>query len=249
MALSLEQKHRRFRQQLGWTRSLRKKLLSSLIDPREDRVLEVGCGTGALLGELDSLLKIRPVGLDLDLSSLAFARELSQAGLTGGDAHRLPFADDTFDLTVCHFLLLWLDHPAGALKEMQRVTRPGRFIAAFAEPDYGGRIDHPPPLDMIKPLQIRSLIDQGAQPRIGRRLRELFLSTGMEEVTTGVFQGQWTDPPSQSPLQGEWDVLREDLKPYLSEEELDSLREVEVRSWTQGIRTLFIPTFYAWGRV
>jgi len=58
--------------------------------------------------------------------------------LSGGDASRLPFADGFFDLTYCHYLFLWLKHPLQALQEMKRVTRPGGWVATFAEPDYEG---------------------------------------------------------------------------------------------------------------
>ena len=38
---------------------------------------------------------------------------------------RCPFTNASFDLTFCHYLLLWLKDPLSAIKEMKRVTRPG----------------------------------------------------------------------------------------------------------------------------
>lgn len=148
--------HTRFQQQAVWTRPLREHLLGQLALREKARILEVGCGTGAVLAELASYGDLH--GLDIDQSHLEAAQKnLALAVLTRGDAHHLPYAGGSFDLVACHFLLLWLDDPVAALGEMRRVARPGGRVIAFAEPDYGGRIDHPPELEIIGVMQRESL--------------------------------------------------------------------------------------------
>jgi SAM-dependent methyltransferase len=62
------------------------------------------------------------------------------------DRHTLPF-QPVFDVTFCHFLLLWVSNPEKVVAEMGRVTRPGGSVR-LAEPDYGGRIDYPESLSL-----------------------------------------------------------------------------------------------------
>jgi ubiquinone/menaquinone biosynthesis C-methylase UbiE len=88
------------------------------------RVLEVGCGVGALLPHLQ---KAAPwsliVGLDRAEGMLALApREFP---LLVGDAAELPFADGSIDAVVMAFMLFHLPRPAAGLDEVWRVLRPG----------------------------------------------------------------------------------------------------------------------------
>ena len=68
------------------------------------------------------------------------ARARPARGLDGrfsyqqGEAQRLPFPDDSFDLTTCQTVLIHLPDPAAAIAEMLRVTRPGGLVAV-AEPN------------------------------------------------------------------------------------------------------------------
>lgn len=115
-------------------------------------VLEVGCGNGLFLPLLAQVVgpQGRVIGLDHAPAFVAEARErVAAAGLgtsvrvEEGDAYRLPFPDATFDAAHCERVLLHLDDPTAALREMRRVVRPGGRVVV-AEPDYGGiRIDHP----------------------------------------------------------------------------------------------------------
>jgi SAM-dependent methyltransferase len=95
-----------------------------------ERVLDVGCGEGALTRVLREESPGEVVGCDRDARLLA---EL--AGPTvRGDAYRLPFADDSFDLVVCQALLINLPEPGRAVEEFARVSRDR---VACIEPDNG----------------------------------------------------------------------------------------------------------------
>ena len=113
---------------------------------REGRVLDVGTGSGRIamrLARLNPALSIE--GIDLSESMLALAREhAGQAGLRNvrfslGDAKRLPFEAQSFDLVISHQLIHQLPDPLVALKEMNRVAKPGgailvRDVRRFPEP-------------------------------------------------------------------------------------------------------------------
>jgi ubiquinone/menaquinone biosynthesis C-methylase UbiE len=135
----------------------------------ESALLDVGCGTGAILSELASQTSLH--GLDIDPIALAQCRmHASSAFLVQGDALQLPYLSNTFDIVYCHFLLLWVNDPLQALLEMKRVARTGAHIFAFAEPDYTARLDEPPELGPLGRWQAESLRRQGADPGLGSQL-------------------------------------------------------------------------------
>ena len=80
----------------------------------------------------------------------------------------------SFDICLCHFLLLWIANPLAALKEMRRIVKPGGWVLALAEPDYGSRIDFPPELEALGQAQSKALQSQCADVSVGRKLRGLF---------------------------------------------------------------------------
>ena len=106
-------------------------------------VLDVGSGVGHWGQLLASVLRddVRVTGVEREprwvevASSRARARGLGDRfSYLQGEATRLPFADDTFDLTTCQTLLIHLPEPAAALAEMLRVTKPGGRVVV-AEPN------------------------------------------------------------------------------------------------------------------
>lgn len=115
-----------------------------------DNVLEVGCGTGVLAREV-----IKQVGeggsvtgLDLSESMLGVAREICPAvDFRQGNAMELPFEDETYDVVIASFVLMFVPEPATAIRELWRVLKPnGRFVVAVWEaldqnPVYSGLVD------------------------------------------------------------------------------------------------------------
>lgn len=90
-------------------------------------VLEVAVGTGLNLGMYPRDVQL--TGIDLSAEMLAIARDRAaelgrQVQLRQGDAHALPFDDDSFDTVVCTFGLCAIPDIDAALNEMTRVLRP-----------------------------------------------------------------------------------------------------------------------------
>jgi SAM-dependent methyltransferase len=248
-SLSPEEWHAWFSVQAGWTRATRTWLYQQAGLAQARAVLEVGCGTGVVAGELAHLSSARVLGLDVDAGVLALARR-REGGVTcvQGDAHALPFPDGSFDVVVCHYLLLWLADPAQGVREMARVVRPAGAVLVCAEPDYGGRVDHPAEMVGLGRLQAEALRRQGADPELGRRLGELCAAAGLR-ATVGVMAGRWDLPASSDGgFEAEWAMRERDLAGLVPAWELRRLRSVDRQALVAGRRILFVPTFYAFGR-
>lgn len=93
-----------------------------------DRVLDIGCGTGALLRHLSGVHPAGQLtGVDPVPEMLAVARRrLSSAiELQEGWAEQIPLAAEQFDAVVSCSVFHYIREPAAALGEMLRVLRPG----------------------------------------------------------------------------------------------------------------------------
>jgi SAM-dependent methyltransferase len=240
--------HAWFTQQADWTQPTRRWLYREAQLAQVKNVLEVGCGTGVIAEELARATSAHVVGLDIDPAMLTFTtQQESRVSYVQGDAHALPFPDASFDAVVCHYLLLWLADPAQGVREMARVIRPKGRVLACAEPDYGGRIDHPEELIDLGKCQTEALRGQGADPEIGRRLGEVFAAAGLR-ATVGTIAGQWAIPAElDDEFEAEWMMREHDLDGLLAPEELHRLRTIDRRALEEGRRVLFVPTFYALG--
>lgn len=250
MSLTREDWHNRFLQQAQWTKGFREFIFPRIGIKEANRILDIGCGTGALMEEITAPNQGLAVGGDLNLGHLRWAMRNSPGGIYFcGDGHSLPFPAQTFQTSLNHFLLLWVEEPIRVVREMKRVTKQDGYVLALAEPDYGGRLDYPPPLDKIKARQISSLKRQGADPKIGRKLKNIFQEAGIQETTIGVFAAQWKTPPSREDWEMEWKILAHDLQVEMLPGDIQNLKKSDWEAWQTGQRTLYIPTFYAWGRV
>jgi ubiquinone/menaquinone biosynthesis C-methylase UbiE len=248
--LSIHEWHNRYLQQSRWTQEVRRYIFNQLKLQTAERGLEVGCGSGAITADVQKFTQAGIFGLDTNLGAVKYGRKFDpESYFCAGNAYSLPYSAKSFDFTFCHFLLLWLKEPLNALLEMKRVTRRNGYIIALAEPDYGGRIDFPESLVELGKLQADSLQKQGAEPRRGRQLAALFHEAGLSEVQVGLLGGIWGKPISQEVLEDEWKTLSADLQDQVSAGQLKSLYAINKHAWDAGDRILFVPTFYAWGRV
>jgi SAM-dependent methyltransferase len=108
---------------------------------RGQRVLDVGCGPGALAAVLadragaDAVSAVEP-----SASFAAAARErLPGVDIREAAAERLPFPDGAFDAAMAQLVVHFMTDPVAGLRQMARVTRPGGVVAACVWDHAGGR--------------------------------------------------------------------------------------------------------------
>lgn len=108
----------------------------------DERVLEVGVGTGINLSLYPSEAKI--TGIDYTASMLEKARErvakkgMRNVRLLQMDAADLKFSDDSFDIVYAPYLISVVPDPVKVAQEMRRVCRPGGriiFLNHFLSPN------------------------------------------------------------------------------------------------------------------
>jgi len=93
-------------------------------------LLDVGCGTGHW-SEFFSECGFTVTGLDISQRMIDIARSKSNRSISYfvSDAHRLPFPDETFDVTAAITTIEFTRNPAGVIREMVRCTRnPGGVV-------------------------------------------------------------------------------------------------------------------------
>jgi SAM-dependent methyltransferase len=105
------------------------------------RVLDVGCGPGALTAELVG--RVGPTGVtavDPSAPFLEAARERHpDVTLLQASAEDLPFVDGSFDATLAQLVVHFMADPVEGLREMRRVTRPDGVVATCVWDHAGGR--------------------------------------------------------------------------------------------------------------
>ena len=104
------------------------------------RVLDVGCGPGALTAELVSRVGASAVSAVDPSAPFVAAAAARNPGVDvrQASADDLPYADATFDATIAQLVVHFMPDPVAGVAEMKRVTRPGRVVAACVWDHAGG---------------------------------------------------------------------------------------------------------------
>jgi ubiquinone/menaquinone biosynthesis C-methylase UbiE len=122
--------------------------------PAPAQILDLGCGVGTYVRFLAGLGHW-VVGLDYSLPSLFRAQSADPGRVgnyAGGEAYRLPFCNDSFDLVVSIGVFQALGCPERALDEMVRILRPKRLLV----------------VEFLNPFELVALV-RSAGERLGGR--------------------------------------------------------------------------------
>lgn len=91
-----------------------------------ERILDVGCGTGATLRFLTDTYQVEAYGADISPAAVNRAGEgFPEGRVVAADACALPFEDGSFDAVFLECVLTLIEKPHQALAEAARVLRPG----------------------------------------------------------------------------------------------------------------------------
>ncbi len=181
-----------------------------VLHPRDDvagalarSLLDAGCGAGLAL-RLAADCGAEVTGLDATETLLADARRrVPGARLDHGDVEQLPYADGAFDVVTGLNAFQYASRPVEALREAQRVTRPGGSVLALvwvpadrceAAPHLAavGALAPPPPPGTPGSF---ALSYPGA-------LVALMSDAGLLEVTIADVPGDWSYPDEATALRG-----------------------------------------------
>ncbi|WP_320669131.1 methyltransferase domain-containing protein [Patulibacter defluvii] len=101
-----------------------------------DAVLDVACGPGNTTRRLQDAVGPEGLVVGFDASASMLARAVQDSdhpavAYVRGDAHRLPFADGSFDAVCCYGALYLIERPDEVIAELARVLRPGGRVAVL----------------------------------------------------------------------------------------------------------------------
>lgn len=112
-----------------WWFVSRRRLAKSMLKkyaPTATCVLDLGCGTGALLNDLSSTMT--PTGLDFSDQATAFCRERGLSRVVQGDAQHLPFRPATFEAIISLDTLEHVPDDVQAARELANVMKKGSIV-------------------------------------------------------------------------------------------------------------------------
>lgn len=179
------------------------------------KVLDVGCGPGTITLDIASTYVPNGHVTGLEYSEEVVERARKHASTRGvtnveflaGDAHALPFPDDTFDITHAHQVLQHIADPVLALKEMRRVTKPGGVVAS-RESDRTTFVWFPESEEMTEwaSLYDRVARGNGGEPNAGRRLKFWARQAGYDVSKITCSAGTWlySTPEERAWWGGTW---------------------------------------------
>ena len=157
------------------------RMLLDALSAADERILDVGCGTGQFAARvLDRLPAAHVWGLDLCPGMLTGAADrVRQADgrlhLVQGDSERLPFADDTFDAITCSHSFHHYPNQERVVAEMHRVLRPGGRLLII-----DGDRDRPWGWFVFNVVVV--MMEGDVRHLTGRAFRDLYTRTGFEQV-------------------------------------------------------------------
>jgi SAM-dependent methyltransferase len=148
------------------------------------RVLDVGCGPGALIAELAERLGPAAVSaIDPSEPFVEAARARHPAvDVRQGSAEHLPFPDGTFDAALAQLVVQFMSDPVAGLVEMRRVTRHDGVVAACVWDHAGGQGPLSPLWEAARRLEPQVKDESRQAGSRGGDLERLFKAAGLRDV-------------------------------------------------------------------
>jgi ubiquinone/menaquinone biosynthesis C-methylase UbiE len=173
-------------------RDARQWLLQNLGISHGSSVIEAGCGTGAALSEILSIVgkKGRITGIDSTTAFVEGARmratklDAPNTRYEIGDIRSIAAGNGEFDAAFCDKVLIHAGPPKVALMEMARVTRSGGHVGALEWlPFFAVSSNQPHALDAFNAIFRNACYDYFVSLNLARH----FHSAGLEDIRTQAF--------------------------------------------------------------
>ena len=159
--------------------------LAVWLDVRDgQRVLDVGCGPGALTEQLvarvgpDRVSAIDPSAPFVD----ACGRRFPGVDVRVGGAEALPYDDDAYDVAAACLVVHFMQDPVAGLAEMARVTRPGGSVAATVWDLAGSRAPMWPVWEALAEVDREHPGESGLRGGSAGDLARLLTAAGLRDV-------------------------------------------------------------------
>ena len=188
-----------------WSRLVAEEFLDWLNAPNNLAWLDVGCGNGAFTEEL--IARCAPVAVaavDPSDDQLAYARTRPGARIANfrvGDAQKLPFDDDTFDVAAMALVIAFLPDPRAAVAEMARVVRPGGLVATYMWDIASGGVPVQPIYMALESMGLMSGRPPNSAASERDAMHRFWKEAGLEAVETQVIR----IPTAYSDFEDFWD--------------------------------------------
>lgn len=186
------------------------------------RVLDVGCGPGSItldlgriVGPAGQVIGIEPVEAPLE-AARRLAAELGdeRTRFETGDVYALEYEPRSFDVVHAHQVLQHLGDPAGALRAMAALVRPGGIVAV-RDVDYASISVYPELPELTDWLGLYRDVARanGTEPDAGRRMRAWGNAAGLGDATITASTWVFADPERRAWWGGMWErrILESDI--------------------------------------
>ncbi|MDP3998140.1 MAG: class I SAM-dependent methyltransferase [bacterium] len=168
-------------------------LESQGLEQSKKKILDVGCASGWFISEIaNHYPKNNFFGIDVYREAVAYAKiYYPKVYFSCGDAHHLPFSENSFDIVICINVLEHIINPKQILAEIKRVTKPdGKVVIGMDSENFlfslvwylwkkiNGRVWRDAHLHKLKPDALENLFLKGGFKIEKRR----FFNLGMAVI-------------------------------------------------------------------
>ena len=171
------------------------------------RILDVGCGPGTISADLAALVpQGEVIGIDTGeeviekAKALASGRGLQNLSFEVGDANKLRFEDQSFDIVHSHQVLQHVPDPVHTLREWKRVTKAGGIVASRVA-DMSAVSYYPKMMQDYLDLYLKVSRKFGGNPDGGCRVISWAMQAGFDRSTITPSASSWC---FSSPEERQW---------------------------------------------
>ena len=155
--------------------------------PKTARILDAGCGSGAMARCFAShFADASVIGVDIRDDYVVYAQGrakedgLQNVDFRQGSVFKLPFANASFDVVWSKYVMQWINDPEKAVAEFRRVTKPGGVVVCCNFDGFA--ITHYPEDELLQ-RHILTVFPRLVDVNIGRKTAPIFHECGLINIS------------------------------------------------------------------